>query len=184
MANLEVVETPAPAEAAEPAVVAGRRGKLLPLGLIAGAVAVGVAIGLLLIAPRFSSSQAGASESESAPKAAKHASAAKAGKHGAAVGSVIEIKNVVVNPAGAEGSHFLMATVALEVHDKLVEEHLRANEHVVKDIVMSTLSKETMDMLRQPGARDQLKVLLTRAISDYVDGSDAVTVFLPEFVVQ
>jgi flagellar basal body-associated protein FliL len=77
-----------------------------------------------------------------------------------------------------------MATVAVEVHDKLVEEHLRANEHVVKDIVMSTLSKETMDMLRQPGARDQLKVLLTRAISDYVDGSDAVTVFLPEFVVQ
>jgi flagellar FliL protein len=184
MANLEVVEAPAPVEAAEPAVSAGRRGKLLPLGLIFGAVIAGVAIGLLLLAPRFSSPPAVASGPASVSKAAKHGSAPKAGKHGAGVGSVIEIKNVVVNPAGAEGSHFLMATVALEVHDKVVEDHLRTNEHVVKDIVMSTLSQETMDMLRQPGARDQLKVLLTRAISDYVGGSDAVTVFLPEFVVQ
>jgi len=186
MANLEVVEAPESAAAAEVArpTGGGLRTKLLPLGFIAGAVIVGVVIGLLLIAPRFASQPADASASVSAPAPKKHESKAAAGKHEAGAASVIEIKNVVVNPAGAEGSHFLMASVALEVRDKAIDVRLRASEHVVKDIIMSTLSQETMDMLRQPGAREQLKVSLTRAIADYVGGSEAVTVYLPEFVVQ
>ena len=185
MANLEVVEAPAPTEAAESAVGVPRRNKLLPFGVIAGAVIVGAVIGLLLIAPRFAARPAKASASDSSPASGMHEAKSASrksdskhasGKSEAKPASVIEIKNVVVNPAGAEGSHFLMATVAVEVRDKVVDEELRANEHVVKDIVMSTLSKETMEMLQQPGARDQLKVLLTRAISEYVGTKHAIGV--------
>jgi flagellar basal body-associated protein FliL len=176
MANLEVVEAPEPAEGADAAPAAHGPKKIVLMGIIAGAAVAGAAVGLLLIAPRLGShGHAGADAGVvvAAPKG-----------HGQRSGTVIPIENIVVNPAGAEGSHFVMATVAVEVFDKKVEEQLRTSEFVLKDIVMSTISRETMDMLRDPGARDRIKANLDKAIGDYTGRPDAVTVYLPEFVVQ
>ncbi len=177
MPEMKVVEKqPDGTEAAEDAVPA-KPAKGKTLGIVAGAVVLGVVVGAFMLGPSLGGSS-GAAEKKTA--SAGHA--AGGGGHGE--GSTLEIDNVVVNPAGAQGSHFLMATVALEVRDKDAEEYLRMNEHVVKDVIQSTLGRQTLKMLSQPGARDQIKLLLAQDIGQLVGDPGLLTVYLPEFVVQ
>ncbi len=174
MAELEVVTEDAPAEtppAAGPA-------RVVKMAIVAGAVALGLAAGALGVAPRLLSGTPASSESASADKSAKK----KAGKTGEA--EVVELKSLVTNPAGAEGQHFIMATVALKTHDREAAAYLQNNETLVKDAVVGTLSSLSMDDLSRPDARERIKTLIAGRAGELVDHPDAFIVYLPEFVVQ
>ena len=178
MPEMKVVEQPEAVEGAEEAPAPAGPAKVKTLGIIAGAVVLGISLGAFALGPQLAGSPGG----ETKKPAAKE-SHGGGGAHGGS-GSFIEIDNVVVNPAGSQGAHFLMATVVLEVHDKEAEEFLRMNEHIVKDLIMKTLGSQTLEMLSEPGARDALKGLLAEDIGTLVDDPELVTVYLPEFVVQ
>lgn len=178
MPEMKVVEQPELAEGAEAAAAPAGPAKVKTLGIIAGAVVLGISLGAFALGPRLAGSPGG-----EAAKPAANKSHGGGGAHGGG-GSHIEIENVVVNPAGSQGAHFLMATVALEVQDKQAEEFLRMNEHIVKDVIMKTLGSQTIEMLSQPGARDALKGMLAQDIGTLLDDPEGITVYLPEFVVQ
>lgn len=107
----------------------------------------------------------------------------KGGKEGKGPTAVFELSNLIVNPAGTEGSRFLMATVAFELDDPKLSEALRENDIAIRDQVISVLENQTMEMLTRPGARDSLRVLLAEAIAPYAEGAE-VRVYLPQFVIQ
>jgi flagellar basal body-associated protein FliL len=179
MPEMKVVEQPEVAEGAEAAPAPAGPAKVKTLGIIAGAVVLGISLGAFALGPRLAGSPGEKAEEPAAKK-----SHGGGGAHGGSSGSFIEIDNVVVNPAGSQGAHFLMATVALDVHEKEAEEYLRMNEHIVKDVIMKTLGSQTLEMLSEPGARDALKGMLAQDIGALVDDPEVVTVYLPEFVVQ
>lgn len=169
MAELAIVEG---SESPEPP----RRKARQPaaIGIVAGAIAAGLCLGALVLAPTFAPRSAARESSSTSAKAKGKAEPAW----------VIELDNIVVNPAGSEGNHYLLATVALEVTDKETEEYVRTHEHVVKDMVISTLSEQTMEMLQQPGVREELKAILSRKIGALIGDSEYLRVYLPQFVVQ
>jgi flagellar FliL protein len=90
----------------------------------------------------------------------------------------------VVNPAGSQGSRFLMATVAVTVADEEAEKVLRAHEVEFKDKVVSILETLTMAQLSAPGARDTLKLRIAAAAGAIIGPKIPVKVFLPQFVIQ
>ncbi len=146
------------------------------IGIVAGAVAAGLCLGALVLAPAFAPRSAADGGADTNAKGKE--------RHKAEPASVVELDNIIVNPAGSEGNHYLLATVAIEVMDKETEEYVRTHEHVVKDVVISTLSEQTMEMLQKPGARDALKVVLAGKIGDLIGDSAHLQVYLPQFVVQ
>ena len=90
----------------------------------------------------------------------------------------------IVNPAGSEGSHFLMASVAIQVADDHAVDALRAHDDAVRDRVISVLEKESIESLSAPGARDTLRTRIARALAPYTGITDPSRVFLPQFVIQ
>jgi flagellar FliL protein len=180
--------TPAAANAAKPAASA------LPvmLGGAIGALIAGAALGLFVVGPRVVAARAHApapaARQESAPAPVgddKGGKGDKGDKGGAKVKPTLyKVDNIIVNPAGAQGSHFLMASVVFEVPDDKVEERLRDHEVQVRDVVVSVLESKSMDDLIRPGARDRLKVELATLVKPMAGNAAWIHVYLPQFVIQ
>ena len=96
----------------------------------------------------------------------------------------VELDNMIVNPAGSEGAHFLMVTVSLGVTDSKLVPRIEDNKVALQDAIASTLSDCSMAWLAGPGARDSLKVILGARVAEVTGISKDLTVFLPQFVMQ
>lgn len=206
--------TPAPTEAkesketkegkpgAEAAPAGKAAGPALPLliGVIVGALAVGGALGALLIGPPLvqarqkSALAARLAEAAAGPHAKKHGKdkkpSGKDGEHGggeAGKSPVYRIDNVIVNPAGSMGQRFLMCSVAVELEDDHLVEVLRTRDIEVRDVIISTLESNSLVQLTQPGARDSLRHRLAGVLHPLLgeEGEHShIRVFLPQFVIQ
>ena len=190
-------EAPAAAEGADKAAPAAKPKAALPImliGVVAGALVAGAALGSLLVAPQVNKMRhaaavtaacAPASKKDKADKKDKKDGKDKKGEAGKA--PVYKLDNIIVNPAGSLGQRFLMCSVAIESEDPKALDTLREHEIELRDRVISMLAKQSLDRLTSQGARDSLRAELLAVIKPSLgpDGQDAeLKVFLPQFVVQ
>ncbi len=157
---------------------------LLPL-VVALMTIAGGAVGVMVIAPKLVANREAVQEGLDAPNEAEGGD--KEGEHGGAKGEkgpIFKIDNLIVNPAGSQGSRFLMVSVAVETPDAKMEETLRHREAQIRDLVISLLEKQTMETLSSEGIRDELKAQLGDTISALVGTKKKLKVFLPQFVIQ
>lgn len=172
----------ADAAAAVPAAAAvapgGRKTGLL-VGLTLGGAVLGGLVASLVIAPRIIA------------RGATGAAADSASAHTPAVPEpvpgerrVLELNNIIVNPAGSQGSRFLMTTVAFAVPGEKAFQLLESQEIEVRDRVIAVLENRTMAQLTAPGARDSLKVQIAAVAAALVGPNVPVQVYLPQFVIQ
>ncbi len=167
----------AAAPATETAPPGGKKTPLL-VGLTLGGAILGGLVASLLIAPRIIGRSAMGSDST--------------GGHGVpevtpikpSDRKVLELTNIIVNPAGSQGSRFLMTTVALSIVGEEAYQILESHEIEVRDRVTSILESRTMAQLTAPGARDSLKVQIAAMAATLVGPSVPVQVYLPQFVIQ
>jgi len=170
--------TPAPKDGAKPAEAVKPKGS--PLGVILPVVALvgGIAAGTFVLGPKLAPK----------PAAVPVAHAAEAGeakaKHGEEKSTVYRIENVIVNPRGSQGSHFVMATIAVKCDDAKVDEALRAHEDEVRDHVIGVLEKQTIESLAANGARDTLRTRIALALQPLTGSADPARIYLPQFVIQ
>jgi len=161
----------------------GMSGLLLLAGVAIGALALGGLTGGFLIGPRLVAMRggepAGAHQDEQAAESEEPGHT----EGGAAHPVAFKVDNIIVNPAGSEGTRFLMASVTFELQDEKVAERLRERDFVVRDAVISVLENQTLEALTRPGARDSLKRRLAEAVRPFA-GSRKLSVFLPQFVIQ
>lgn len=158
--------------------------KFIPIGVIAGAVIVGGTLGGLLIAPKILAAKYGpppGQEEQAKEKEKKK----KGGKHGGAEAApMFEIKNIIVNPAGSPGTHFLMVSLAFETEDPAIDEDLRAHDVQIQDLIISTLESRTVEELTRAGTREELKREFAEKIRERLELEDEIVVYIPQFVIQ
>jgi len=166
-----------PAEGDAPAARPKPKGMVLIAVLVAAAGA-GVGGGFVL-APHLAPHGSKAADSSAAEPEKEHG---KEGKEGG--GRIFKIDNLIVNPAGSEGSRFLMTSVAFEVETEAAENALKDHDIQLRDLVVSRLESQTMQMLTQPFARDSIKRQLAAAVAAIIGQKARVSVYLPQFVIQ
>jgi flagellar FliL protein len=174
-------EKAAPAETAT-AKSAGPAPMVL-IAAVVGALVAGAATGNFVLAPRIAAKTTAqpAAHGEATKKSDKKGG----GGHGDSRSAVHKIENLIVNPAGSEGTRFLMTTVAIEVHDEKVGASLRDHDAQVRDVVIATLEGQTLEMLTRPGARAELKKKIAQAVATALNEDvGGLEVFLPQFVIQ
>ena len=146
------------------------KGKRTVLILAIIGIAAGVAAGLFGVGPIL----------------AKRRSAAPAAKHDEApTASVVHpIENLVLNPAGSNGTRFLMVTATFELKDAGADQRMKDREAEVRDRILSLLSKKTVEELTDVNAREPIKKEVLEAVSPVFSKGDVVKVFFPQFVIQ
>lgn len=167
----------AAAPAAEPAPQRGK-GAMLLVGLTLGGAMLGGLVASLVIAPRVIGRPAAVADST--------------GEHGVkpepvvlpSDRKVLELTNIIVNPAGSQGSRFLMTTVAFSVPGEKAYQILESHKIEVRDRVTSILENRTLAQLTALGARDSLKLQIAAMAATLVGPTVPVQVYLPQFVIQ
>lgn len=155
------------------------------IGIIVVALAVGVALGTLVLGPQLARSKGVKAEPAAAKSEGGHESKGGHGKEGKEdKAAIYRVENIIVNPAGSEGSHFLMATVAIQLEDEKREEALRGHEDEIRDHVISVLEKQTLASLSVAGARDTLRGRIATVLAPLIGTTDPSHIFLPQFVIQ
>jgi len=179
------------AKSARPAIGAQ---PLILAGAIVAALAAGTVAGLLLLGPRLAAMRHAAPAAAHAESTAegeaegegKHAKEKGKGGHGkeAEKAVVYRLDNLIVNPAGSQGTRFLMASVAVEVPDARIEARLRERDFQVRDAVIAVLERQPLEVITSPGGRDSVKARLAETLRPMVGRGVPLQIYLPQFVIQ
>ena len=167
-------ETKVPSESPE------KKSKLLLIvGVVVGLLAAGgggVFVGGTLLAEK------------PAPKSAAHAAAAAeapAEEHAEGPApAAYTIDNLVLNPAGTEGTRFLMVTLSLAPRDEAALTVMKERDAVLRDAALRLLERKTVPELTNVLGRDSLKVQIQQALANELPKNALRKVYLPQFVIQ
>jgi flagellar protein FliL len=95
------------------------------------------------------------------------------------------IEDMVLNPAGSQGTRFLMVTVAIEVKDSQAASTLAARDAQVRDRILGVLAAKSVPELVAPdSARAALRVEIRDSTARLFPRGTVRRVFLPKFVIQ
>lgn len=155
--------------------------KRLPLiGGIVGGIALGATLGFTLLGPRLSHKTA-----VKAPAAADSAKS-KGGeiKKGEAAPSIYQLDNLVMNPAGSDGAHFLLLSVALQLKDASSLETLKGRDAELRDAILRLFSRKTTEQISDVAARDELSSELMTVLARMFGDGTVTKIYFPQFVIQ
>ena len=101
-----------------------------------------------------------------------------------AVGAMLQVKDIVVNPSGTNGTRYLCTTVALEISNPLVEEEANAREAQVRDLLIEILSRRTVAELSSLEMRDHIRDEIERSVNQLLTSGNIDGVYFSNFVLQ
>jgi flagellar FliL protein len=114
--------------------------------------------------------------------------------HGAAKGekkegeapakNVHTLDNLVLNPAGSNGTRFLLLTIALEVKNEAVLAEMKERDAELRDAVLVALGAKSVEQLAEMPAREALKVELRDVSAKLFKPGAVKRVYFPQFVIQ
>lgn len=176
-------ETPPEAEAAEPGKKSGLAAMTPVIGVIVGGLALGATLGFTILGPKLAHKSAPAPVVADSATGAVAVAAAGAGKVGTAP-SIYQLDNLVLNPAGSGGAHFLLMSVALEVKNPGALELLKGRDAELRDGILRVLSRKTIEQATALQARDQFAVELKALLAQMFGEGIVSKIYFPQFVIQ
>jgi flagellar FliL protein len=170
---------------------AGAKGPLIPpilvrFSIVGGILAV-MAVGAIflvtdVIAPRLKKLGEPAPATGEATKAAVHEP-----------GEVIEIKDLIVNPAGSGGRRYLKVAAAVELAAEKGKKKEKAAEGAsggglqdaqIRDLLIRELSSRTLDELTDPVTKEEMRQGIIEGLSGILGEGRVTNVYFTEYVVQ
>lgn len=97
---------------------------------------------------------------------------------------IMNIDDMIVNPAGTNGKMLLLASLGLAVDKEDSKKVLEQKQVVVKDVIISVLSAKTIDQLGQSVYRDSLKTDIITRLSTHVPNIKITNVYFSKFIIQ
>jgi flagellar basal body-associated protein FliL len=101
-----------------------------------------------------------------------------------AVGKMFQIKDIVVNPAGTNGTRYLCTTVALEITNPMVEEEAAAREAQVRDLLIEILGRRSVVELSSLEMRDLIREEIEDSVNALLSSGEIDGVYFSNFVLQ
>lgn len=126
---------------------------------------------------KFVAPSAGAAPAEPA-KAAETKESADAAK------SIFVVKDVIVNPAGTNGTRFLLTTVGFEINSAEREKDLEKKEVQVRDVLNTVLTGKGLDELVRPDQREALRKEIFQKVAEMLPAGTLTNVYFSKFIIQ
>ena len=94
------------------------------------------------------------------------------------------VDNLVVNPAGSNGTRFLLASVAFETPDTSLDDAITARDLEIRDTLIRILGMKTVAQLTDFSFREQLVLELEEGIESVLGDETVTRIYLPQYVIQ
>lgn len=148
--------------------------KILMIGIPIVLVQIGLMyfIFVKFIAPSVSPAQHGAAEQEAAGESKEEAT------------QVLVIKDLIINPAGTNGTRFLLTTVGLEVPSVEIKTELEQKEIQTRDILNTVLTSKGLDELTVPQFKETLRKEIQEKLNANLKSGKISNVYFSKFIIQ
>lgn len=166
----------------------------LAVGAGSGAAVVGPMVakklGFSVVASKAATHSAASADSEAVGAEAEggdaHGGSAEGGgKAGeAAAPPVLLLENLVLNPANSGGSRYLLMSIAIEGTSAKAVAAMTARDAEIRDLILSTLGRKTVDELSDVTTRDAIKAELIAAVQERFGKTSVKQLYFPQFVIQ
>jgi flagellar FliL protein len=166
-------------------------GRMKSIVLIVVGLGLGTGAGMFFVGPRFFGGPTAASaESTEEDDAVAHGeqsdghgeAPAEGGEEGG--GTIHTIANLIVNPAGSNGSRFLLVDLAVGLTSEEAVTELEQRDAAARDELLLLLGSKTVqelaDVSNRAGLKDEIQIL----VSELLTSGSAHEVFFPRFVIQ
>jgi len=94
------------------------------------------------------------------------------------------VNELVVNPAGTEGTRFLSASIGLETYSKTTLEILEKKEPLVRDALITILGSKTIDQLSDPKQKEIIRFQIKKRTEQLLQVDDLSAVYFTQFILQ
>jgi flagellar FliL protein len=111
---------------------------------------------------------------------------APSGQHGEGetAQKVMMVKDLIVNPAGTNGTRFLLTTIGFEVSTGDGLKELEAKDLQVRDVLNTILTSKGLDDLVDVSRREELRAEIARQVSPLLTSGNLKHVYFSKFIVQ
>lgn len=153
--------------------------KLIIIGIPIFVVQLAV---IYFLAVKFIAPSSAAPAKESGKEAAKSAEH----KEGSGVEeqNIFVVKDVIVNPAGTNGTRFLLTTVGFEVSSPECEKELEKKEVQVRDALNTVLTSKGLDELVGVEQREALRAEVAKKVGEILRTGSLSKVYFSKFIIQ
>lgn len=94
------------------------------------------------------------------------------------------VKDLIINPAGTNGTRFLLTTIGFKVSSAGAEAELEKKDIELRDILNTTLTSKGLDELIDVHQRDSLRSEITGKVSAMMKTGKLRNVFFSKFIIQ
>ncbi len=99
------------------------------------------------------------------------------------IGLTYQLGEFTVNLTRSGGYKFVKTNIVVEIDGEEVIEELDKREPQIRDIIISTLRAQDMDVIEEPGG-NIIKRLIKTKINDVITDGEIISVWFTNFVVQ
>jgi flagellar FliL protein len=154
--------------------------KLIMIGIPVFLVQIVV---LFFVATKFVGS--GQPNQDASASAGQSQKAEEGAEGGEGAGShMFIVKDLIVNPAGTNGTRFLLISVGFETSTVEGAKEMERKEIQVRDALNSVLTSKTLDDLANVAQREELRSELLSKASELVKSGSVSNVYFSKFIIQ
>lgn len=155
-------------------------GMMKTLIIAAVALLAGGGGGMFLVGPLLAPRFVEAGTTEQTAEGAEGEAAAVEGPPS----DLFTLRDFIVNPAGTDGTRFLMMSLAIEVVDPKSIKDLEARDAEIRDALILVVGSKTVRELADVTQREALVVDIKRSLDSVVGAGVIRRLFIPQFVIQ
>ncbi len=94
------------------------------------------------------------------------------------------LNDIVVNPAGSNGSSLLMVSIAFDLGSTEQVNEMKSKDVMVKDHIISVLSSKYLQQLSDPSYRDSLKKQIGLDIKELMPNIKLKNVYFSKYIID
>jgi flagellar protein FliL len=98
--------------------------------------------------------------------------------------NIFLIKDVIINPAGTNGTRFLLTTVGIEVSTPEAQQELEKKEVQVRDLLNSILTSKGLNELVSIEQRELLRGEISKQVGGLLKSGKLRNVYFSKFIIQ
>lgn len=117
-------------------------------------------------------------------EASKAAAIAKTVPEEAQIGPMVEIKEFVVNIIGQDVSHYVKASMSLELDREATLDEVNKRMPQIRDAILLLIGNKTYEELQDIQGKNQVKAEVKSRINSFLRTGKVNNVYLTDFVVQ
>ncbi len=158
-------------------------------------LAIYVAIGLVMIVAGYF---VGTSFFRSSGKAAKQQTAGSEKKNeemktekktdkneeSEGAGSVVNLDDIIVNPAGTSGTRFLSVSIGFEIGSPETARLFEERQPLIRDALITILGSKTIEQLSDPKQKEITRYQIKKRVEQLLRIDDLAAVYFTDFILQ